>query len=445
MPTGIQNWSKTAASNGNTDSSINWLEGQAPSTVNDSARAMMARVAEWRDDLGGITTGGTATAYTITSNRVFTSLALMDKAIITIIPHTTSGAAPTLNVDALGAKQIRRGTGVNVPSGALVVGTPYALIYLNASTEFILLSGTGAISAIDLDGTSSILTAPDTADEALVYDASGAVNTKITLGNLFKVIDTFTAKTAPVLADEVAIYDVAGAAAKKLAFTDLLRIITLLTSKSAPVSSDEIAIYDVSGTAPKKTTIAQIATALPAMTVQYLTSGTSATYTTPANCRAIKVKMIGGGGGGGGTGATAGGTTTFNSINANGGGAGAAGGGSGGTGSASLRLAGGDGNGGYAVTNGLSSSGGVGPFGGAGRGSNDALGGATTAGKANTGAGGGGSRDNSGGGAGEYVEIFISSPSATYTYTVGAGGTAGTGAFNGGNGGSGLIIVEEYY
>jgi hypothetical protein len=45
---------------------------------------------------------------------------------------------------------------------------------------------------------------------------------------------------------------------------------------------------------------------------------------------------------------------------------------------------------------------------------------------------------------------LIASPSATYPYAVGAGGTAGavgsgTGATGGGAGGSGLIIVEEYY
>jgi hypothetical protein len=53
-----------------------------------------------------------------------------------------------------------------------------------------------------------------------------------------------------------------------------------------------------------------------------------------------------------------------------------------------------------------------------------------------------------GGGEGEYVEITISSPAATYTYSVGAGGAGGTGGTNGGTGGaggSGYIIVDEYY
>ncbi|MDN7993585.1 tail fiber domain-containing protein [Burkholderia orbicola] len=42
---GLWNWSTTAANNATADPSINWQEGQAPSTVNDSARAMMAALA----------------------------------------------------------------------------------------------------------------------------------------------------------------------------------------------------------------------------------------------------------------------------------------------------------------------------------------------------------------------------------------------------------------
>jgi len=53
-----------------------------------------------------------------------------------------------------------------------------------------------------------------------------------------------------------------------------------------------------------------------------------------------------------------------------------------------------------------------------------------------------------GGGEGEYAEIVIDSPAATYTYTVGAGGAggnAGSSGGAGGAGGSGYIIVDEYY
>jgi hypothetical protein len=104
-------------------------------------------------------------------------------------------------------------------------------------------------------------------------------------------------------------------------------------------------IYDATGGV--KTSLAA------ALTISVLTSGSAATYTTPAGCRAIRVRAIGGGGAGGGGGTAA-------------------------------------------------SSAGLG----------------------------------AGGGSGSYCEKIFSPPSATYTYTIGAGGTAGTAGANAGNNGA---------
>src|SRR4051812_33867017 len=101
-------WSRVAASNANSDAAINFAEGQAPSSVNDSARALMASAAGFRDDIAGaIVTTGTSTAYAVTSYQVFDSLAHMDKMVIAFTPHATNGATVTLNVDGLGAKPLR--------------------------------------------------------------------------------------------------------------------------------------------------------------------------------------------------------------------------------------------------------------------------------------------------------------------------------------------------
>jgi hypothetical protein len=209
-------------------------------------------------------------------------------------------------------------------------------------------------------------------------------------------------------------------------------------------------------------------------TVQKLTSGTAATYTTPANVAYIRVRAVGQGGGGAGSGtaagtvATAGSTTTFGSslLTATGGSPGVYGqaaGGVGGTPTVSSPAIGsgltGTMGGGYSYSGQTGiyyagASGGAAPFfGGAGSGGAGAGG----AGLANTGGGGAGgagintsaSQNGGGGGSGAFVEAIIPNPSATYTYTIGsaagAAGAAGTGGNAGGAGGSGYIEITEYY
>jgi microcystin-dependent protein len=139
-------WSKTASSNATADATINWAEGQAPSTVNDSARAMMAAAAKYRDDVAGIiATGGSSSAYTVTSSQAFDSLVNLDGKVVAFVPHVTSGGGPvTLNVDGLGAKALRSSPGVELAAGTLIAGTPYAAVYCNAGNEWLLRGFFGA-------------------------------------------------------------------------------------------------------------------------------------------------------------------------------------------------------------------------------------------------------------------------------------------------------------
>lgn len=137
MATGLFNWSRTAASN--SAATYNWAEGMAPSQVNDSARGIMSDVAQWRDDISGaIVTGGTSTAYTVTSYSAFTSLALMSGQMIAFTPHTTNGATVTLNVDGLGYKPLRSAPSVELQAGVLIQGTPYTALYNNSDAAFYL-------------------------------------------------------------------------------------------------------------------------------------------------------------------------------------------------------------------------------------------------------------------------------------------------------------------
>src|ERR1700742_4577790 len=105
-------WSRTASSNANADASINWAEGMAPSAVNDSARAMMAAAAKYRDDVAAtVTTSGTSSAYSFASNQLFDTLAHLHGAMVAFVAHATNGSPVTLNVDGLGAKPLRSAPG----------------------------------------------------------------------------------------------------------------------------------------------------------------------------------------------------------------------------------------------------------------------------------------------------------------------------------------------
>lgn len=137
------NWSLTAASNANADSTINYSEGMSPSSVNDSCRAVMARSAEFRDLISGkLVTTGTGTALVLASgqNPVFDTTAHMDGQMFGFVPNVTNTGAVTLAVDGLTAKPIRSQTGSsgNLGAGVLIVGTPYIVTYYDTAGEFIL-------------------------------------------------------------------------------------------------------------------------------------------------------------------------------------------------------------------------------------------------------------------------------------------------------------------
>jgi len=203
-----------------------------------------------------------------------------------------------------------------------------------------------------------------------------------------------------------------------------------------------------------------------------LTSGTG-TYTTPTGATYLVIEMVGAGGGGGGSnsaGASSaggtGGTTTFgSSLLTCVGGAGGAYSGTNAGGTATVASPadgiGITGSAGASPSIGYNSSisyvtggmGGCSPFGGAGQNQW-----ATTSGQngaTNSGSGGGGGGGNvvgvvpgGGGASGGYIKAIITSPSSSYSYAIGSGGTAGTAGtdgYAGGTGGSGLIIVTAYF
>jgi len=200
-----------------------------------------------------------------------------------------------------------------------------------------------------------------------------------------------------------------------------------------------------------------------ATTVVSLTSGS--TYTSPTNAKRLKIRMVGAGGSGGRfnmVAGSAGGNTTFGTLTAGGGGggnvqasvnaAGAAGGALISTSmtnfSLTLGMVGQNGASGWTIdagAHGLAGEGGNTPFGFGGRGGH-ANGPSPVSPYANSGAGGGADGDglantggSSGGGAGAYIEGIVTTPAATYSYTIGikGGNTVHQGA-------DGYIEITEF-
>jgi len=179
-------WSQTAADNDDADSSINFRENQAPSTYNNAARAVMAAVKKWFDDEGGnLVTGGTSTAFTITSNQGY--IALTDGISVTARMSATSGAAPTLAVDGLTAKAIQSAYGVAVSTGALLSGAIYKFTYDSTADAWIVAGGAVALGPVPIGGVIDFAGAVAPGKFLLCY---GQAISRTTYAALFAVIST---------------------------------------------------------------------------------------------------------------------------------------------------------------------------------------------------------------------------------------------------------------
>lgn len=108
-------------------------EGQAPSTVNNGARALEGLIARWhKDENTSILTTGTATAYVVAANRTLT---YYDGLKIGAEFHVNSGASPTVNVNALGAKAIIWPDGSALAVNEIVAGAKVLLVYDGTSFQ----------------------------------------------------------------------------------------------------------------------------------------------------------------------------------------------------------------------------------------------------------------------------------------------------------------------
>lgn len=406
MSVGLQVWSQTASNNSTADTNINWAEGQAPSSVNDSARAEMASMAKWRDDNNGtLTTSGTTTAYTVTSNQASTGN--VDGYTVTVKFHATNDSSATLSSNSNTAANLQLVAGTNVVGGEFLANSIHRFKYDSGSTAWVAqcanLVGSGAIGSFQI------------ADNAVTYQ-------KIQTPGASKLLANPSTSTSTGW-----------------------REVTLGTNLSFSGT-----VLNAGNNTPVITTITSTATVTWQSTTQ---NGNFPLY--------LFVRMQGTGGGGGAANTnsgTSGVDCSFGTWTAVGGAKGVAGGsggaggtgGTNGTGTLIRRFPGGTGGDGSGSVAGIGGSGfGFGPVANTAGNYRGASATGTSA-TANSGCGGGGGTNGSvgggGGGAGEYVEFIITSPSTSYSVVLssaGAGGAAGGAAA--GNGAAGYINVIAYW
>lgn len=170
----LKNWSTDSSSNVSGLTGINWNEGMNAASVNDSARATMAQLAVWRDQIKGGTVypasvGGTANAITITCSPTVDAYAAGQR--FEFKAGSSNTGAATLNVDSLGAKAIKFG-GADVLSGAIASGDIVLVAY--DGTYFQLISNQRASYSPKEFRSSQYATLAD-ADTAAA-SASGAIS-----------------------------------------------------------------------------------------------------------------------------------------------------------------------------------------------------------------------------------------------------------------------------
>jgi hypothetical protein len=165
MASGIYSWSQTDASNATADSTITWSEGQSPASVNDSARSLMGRLADWRDDLAGVkpsnaemVTGGTANAQTLATHGWMLSFQA---------GFTNTGAC-TLAVDSLTAKPVQAVAGSALVGGEIVAGR-YYIVHYNQPDDAWLIHSSAHVPANLIASASDVRA--NTADKIIEADS----------------------------------------------------------------------------------------------------------------------------------------------------------------------------------------------------------------------------------------------------------------------------------
>lgn len=159
---GNPDWSETDSSNAQTPPA-GWPAGMAPNQVEPTARAMMGALKRWYDSENATqVSGGTANAQTLTYAVAPAAYYTGQCFLFIVGPGLTNTAAPTLNVNSLGAIAIYNGAST-ISAGQLAAGAVALVCY--DGTHFQLLSANGT-SPAQFTGTNILFNGSMNIDQA---------------------------------------------------------------------------------------------------------------------------------------------------------------------------------------------------------------------------------------------------------------------------------------
>ena len=159
----VYDWDNTAANN-NDAPPDGFPENMDYSDVNDAAREVMAAVARWEGAVGGaLTTAGASTAYTLTIPQTLSAYAAGQH--FAFIAHVASGAAPTLDLNGLGARALVNSSGGALGVDNLAANSVYRAVVrasdiqvINSAGEQLPVQTSQAAKILTTDGSSAAWT-----------------------------------------------------------------------------------------------------------------------------------------------------------------------------------------------------------------------------------------------------------------------------------------------
>lgn len=180
----IWQWSTTATNNATADPTMDWQTGIPPSIITPNMRAMMAAIANWYGDIGGLNEPtGSPPTYVLSTKEGLQTPTPSTGSIIAFNVTQTNVGNDTLAVDGGNAYPICTQAGVPVGANVLIPYTPYTVVF--NGTDWLLFNFYGQPFVVPIGAMMDwVGFAAPSSNFALPYGQSLNTTTYATLFNL---------------------------------------------------------------------------------------------------------------------------------------------------------------------------------------------------------------------------------------------------------------------